>query len=424
MGTLLRVAWINLRRDRVAQALTFLLPIVFFSIFATVFGGRGDAATARIRIAVVDEDHSEVSARLIDGLRHEKSLRPQTTGDESGTGPTLDRAAAERLVRAGDVPVAVVIPAGMGAAFSTNGFAGGGPPIRLLSDVSDPIAPQMVLGLLQKVAMTAAPDLLMQGGMRQFEAHAGTLSPQQRAAVDEWLPRLKPQGQGGAAGGGEAIGMPIGVEVVDVMRTDNQRGSLISFYAAGIGVMFLLFSSVGAAGGALLDEADTGTLERLLSTNLGMTGVLLGKWIFIALVGCAQLAVMFVWGQIVFGLPLTHHLAGFAVMTIVTAAAASALALVLATIARTRAQLSGFSTILILTMSALGGSMFPRFLMSEGMQKAGLLTFNAWALDGYLKVFWRQAALWELWPQLSVLIALTLGFLLAARLLARRWETA
>ena len=43
MGTLLRIGWTNLRRDRVAQALTFLLPIVFFSIFATVFGGQGDA---------------------------------------------------------------------------------------------------------------------------------------------------------------------------------------------------------------------------------------------------------------------------------------------------------------------------------------------------------------------------------------------
>jgi ABC-2 type transport system permease protein len=133
---------------------------------------------------------------------------------------------------------------------------------------------------------------------------------------------------------------------------------------------------------------------------------------------------MFAWGQLVFGLPLTSHLPGFAVMTLVTAGAAGALALVLATIARTRAQLSGFSTILILTMSALGGSMFPRFLMSEGMQKAGLLTFNAWALDGYLKVFWRQAALWELWPQLAVLVGLTLVFLGAARILARRWEAA
>ena len=96
----------------------------------------------------------------------------------------------------------------------------------------------------------------------------------------------------------------------------------------------------------------------------------------------------------------------------------------LASLAKSRAQLSGFSTILILTMSALGGSMFPRFLMSEGMQKVGLLTFNAWALDGYLKVFWRHAAIWQLWPQLLVLTALTGVFLSLARLLARRWEAA
>jgi linearmycin/streptolysin S transport system permease protein len=426
MGTLLRIAWINLRRDRVAQALTFILPIIFFSIFATVFGGQGDVSTARIRIAVVDEDRSEVSARLIEGLRTEKSLRTRTTAEQTGTGPTLDRAAAERLVRAGDVPVAVVIPQGMGEAFTKNGFAGGGPSIQLLSDVSDPIASQMVLGLIQKVAMTAAPDLLMQGGMRQFEEHAGAMTPQQKAAVDAWLPRLKAQGQPGASatGAGGGGGMPVGVEVVDVMRTDNRRGSLVSFYAAGVGVMFLLFSTVGGAGVALLDEAEGGTLERLLSTNIGMTGVLTGKWLFLALVGCAQLTVMFSWGQLVFGLPLFSHLPGFAVMTVVTALAAAALAIALATLARSRAQLSGFSTILILTMSALGGSMFPRFLMSESMQKVGLLTFNAWALDGYLKVFWRQAAVWELWPQVLVLVGLTVVFLGIARVLAKRWEAA
>jgi len=218
--------------------------------------------------------------------------------------------------------------------------------------------------------------------------------------------------------------MGIGVTVVDVMRTNDRSGSLISFYAAGIGVMFLLFSCVSGAGGALLDEAESGTLERLLSTNLGMTGLLLGKWLFLALIGIAQLTVMFLWGRLAFGLPLFAHIPGFIVMTTVTAGAAAALGLVLASLARTRAQLSGFSTILILTMSALGGSMFPRFMMSETMQKMGLLTFNGWALDGYLKVFWRNAAVWELWPQVLVLVLLAVIFLGLARLLGRRWELA
>lgn len=56
-------------------------------------------------------------------------------------------------------------------------------------------------------------------------------------------------------------------------------------------------------------------------------------------------------------------------------------------------------------------------------QIAGLLTFNGWALDGYVKVFRRGAPVRELWPQLLVLALLTLAFLGAARLLARRWET-
>ena len=422
MLTLMRIAWTNLTRDRVAQALTFLLPIIFFSIFATVFGNQGRAQTTRIRVAVVDEDQSELSGRLIEGLKKESGLRVRTTGADDASGPALDRPAAERLVRGGDVPVAVVIPRGLGEAFGESGF-GGGPAIVLLADPSDPIAPNMVGGLLQKVTMTAAPDLMMRGGLRQFETYAGQLTPQQRTAVDAWIPRLK-AGEGSStsgAAGGAAMGA--NVQIVDVMRTgDKERGSLISFYAAGIGVMFLLFSMVGAAGGVLLEEVESGTLERLLCTRLGMSGILFGKWVFLVAIGFAQLTVMFLWGNLAFGLPLFSHLPGFAVMTLATAAAAAALALILATIARSRAQLSGFSTILILTMSALGGSMFPRFLMSETMQRVGLVTFNAWALDGYLKVFWRDAPIWQLWPQLAVLSGLAILFLTGARVMARRWE--
>ena len=43
MRTILSVGWLNLRRDYVALGLTFLLPIVFFSIFAVIFGGMGEA---------------------------------------------------------------------------------------------------------------------------------------------------------------------------------------------------------------------------------------------------------------------------------------------------------------------------------------------------------------------------------------------
>jgi ABC-2 type transport system permease protein len=424
IATLLGISWTNLKRDRVAQALTFLLPILFFSIFASVFGNQGGNSTSKIRIAVVDEDGSEFSRRVAAGLKAEKALRARTTADVDGAGAALDRGGAEKLVRNGDVPVAVILPKGLGASAAAFGQSASATKIQLLADVSDPIAPQMVYGLLQKVAMTAAPDLLMQSGISQFERFGGGLTPQQRAAVDTWLPRLKADAaaaspSSGTAGAGEGV-MGIGVETIDVMR-QGKTESLVSFYAAGVGVMFLLFSVSGASG-ALLDEVDSGTLDRVLSTRVGMSGWLVGKWAFLTLMGLTQLTVMFLWGRLAFGLDLFHHLPGFFVMTAFTAAAAAGFGLMLATIARTRAQLSGMSTIIILTMSSLGGSMFPRFLMSETMQKFGLLTFNAWALDGYLKVFWRDAAVWQLWPQLLVLAMLATVFMMLARTFARRWE--
>jgi linearmycin/streptolysin S transport system permease protein len=420
--TLLRISWTNLKRDRVAQALTFLLPILFFSIFASVFGNQGGNSTSRVRIAVVDEDGSELSRRIVDGLKAETALRVRVTADAEGKGAPLDRDTAEKAVQNGDVPVAVILPKGLGATAVAFGPAQpDAPRIKLLADVSDPIAPQMVGGLLQKVTMTSAPDLMMKGGLSQFEKYAGTMTPQQRAAVDSWLPQMKPAA-GDGKGSATAASFGVGIDTVDVMRKGRSE-SLVSFYAAGVGVMFLLFSVSGASG-ALLDEVDSGTLDRVLSTRVGMGGLLVGKWLFLSLMGLAQLTVMFLWGRLVFGLDLFSHLPGFFVMTAFTAAAAAGFGLMLATLARTRAQLSGMSTIIILTMSSLGGSMFPRFLMSETMQKFGLLTFNAWALDGYLKVFWRNAAVWQLWPQVLVLAMLATVFMALARTFARRWEAA
>jgi ABC-2 type transport system permease protein len=424
IATLLKINWTNLKRDRVAQMMAFLLPVIFFSIFATVFGNQSNRSTARIRVAVVDEDGSELSRRIVAGLRAEKGLRARTTVDPDEKGAILDREHARGLVRDGDVPVAIVLPRGLGAAAAAFGTAPNAPRIQLLADVSDPIAPQMVYGLLQKVAMTSAPDILMQGGISQFEHYAGTLTPQQRAAVNGWLPRLRPSGPDASPGSSNAAEgfFGLGIDTVDVMR-DGNRESLISFYAAGIGVMFLLFSVSGASG-TLLDEVDSGTFDRVLSTRVGMNGLLAGKWLYLTLMGIAQLSIMFLWGRVAFQLDLFRHVPGFLVMTAFTAMAAAGFGLLLATIARTRAQLSGMATIIILIMSSLGGSMFPRFLMSETMQKMGLLTFNAWALDGYLKVFWRNAPLAALWPQLLVLTLLTIVFLSLARTFARRWEAA
>jgi ABC-2 type transport system permease protein len=390
---LVRNSWKQLRRDRAAQVLVFIVPIAFFSIFAVIFGGGGNRmnGTSRVAVAVVDEDGSEKSRALVAALQADSGLRVVTVASarQGARDTTLTRASAEAMVKRGDLPAALILPPGAGAAIGSFGGGSSGVQALVLHDPSDPVAARMVGGLLQRAALRAAAA---GGGLMGMATHD----------PDAML--------------------PLRFETHAVLGA-KRESPMVAFYAAGIAVMFIMFSAAGA-GGALIEETEAGTLERVLTTGLGMTGLLLGKWLYTTSLAIVQITVMFVWGMLVFHLPLVEHLAGFIIMTVFTAAAAGAFGLVLATLSRTRQQLAGLANLIVLSLNAIGGSMFPRFLMSDTLQRASLVGFNAWALDGYLKVFWREAPLAALLPQVAALIGFTALFLVLARRFARRWEAA
>src|SRR5213075_3212876 len=109
IGAVVRTGWLNLRRDRAALILSFIVPIVFFSIFAGVFGAQRNK-TPRVTLAVADEDHSERSKQLIEALRAESALRIVESKKDDPR--KFDAKSAEAYVREGDAPVALVIPKG------------------------------------------------------------------------------------------------------------------------------------------------------------------------------------------------------------------------------------------------------------------------------------------------------------------------
>ena len=419
----------NLKRDRAAFVLAFVLPVAFFTIFAAIFSGSGRSSTNRIPVAVVDEDGSPNSARFVAALTADAGLDARIAPAAKPGAPALPpytAATAEQAVRAGDLSVALVIPKGFGEKPIAFGPGSGQPALRVLADSSDPIAPQVLQGLLQRAAMTALPGAMAREGMAEVDRWSGGLTPEQKARMDDALRAIeapRPPGQvDPPARTRTAAGGLVAVEVRDVVG-QAKRSPLVTFYAAGLGVMFLLFSATGA-GGALIEEAESGTLDRILSTRVSMTTLLLGKLVYLAAVGVVQLVLMFVWGWLFFGLDFLPHLAGFAVMTVATALASSAFGLMLASVCRTRMQLVAVANLAILLMSAIGGSFYPRYLMSQKLQRFGLLTINAWAIDGFQKIFWRDEPVWTVWPQVLVLVAASAAFVLIARRVARRWELA
>lgn len=294
---------VSLRRDRAALSLSFVLPVVFFSIFAVIFGGRRDT-TPKVTVLVVDEDHTRASGRLVRGLQQEGSLVVKTRpapvrGAEQ---PEYTAATAERAVKEGAAPVAVIIPRGFGANPISFGPADTNRPgIRLLEDSSDMVAPQVVSGLLQKVAMTSMPDIMAEQGSKYFDRYAGGLTREQRARMEEGISRLRERQVSGGSGSANGSGGEIIAVASRAVVGENKNNPMVSFYAAAIGVMFLLFTASGAAG-ALLDEAESGTLDRVLSSRVTMTSLLLGKLVYNSLLAFTQLVVMFVWGWAVFQL--------------------------------------------------------------------------------------------------------------------------
>lgn len=457
MRTLLWVSWLNLLRDKVALGTVFVLPVIFFSIFAAIFvgmsggGGGGSSAVQKLNVVALDLDESRVSQSLLGQLQRttELELTVQRPSELSQAKTSDD---IRQEVRTGKYNAGLVIPADFGRHFPD--FAGQGPAIELIYDGANPMAKPMIGGVMQGSAFTAAPDLMMERGFEFLDQNAGWfLTDQQRTILQALQQQLKDatslanndnsdesEDTNATDGGFNALNGLVRISAsearddTDRAQQQNQakrkRSSMTAYYAAGIGVMFLLFSTAGAAG-SILEEEESGTLERVLSAIRSSQKLLLGKWLFYALMGVVQLVIMFVFAWLVFGLDLwtVNHAVGFALMTMLTAAAASALGVMLATVCRTRAQLNGVSTVVILIMSALGGSMVPRFVMPAFMQKTSKFTFNGWALDGYLNVFWYDdpnhslvQSVGTIVPQLAMLVAMTVAFLLVARSAAKRWE--
>ncbi|HEX4309474.1 MAG TPA: ABC transporter permease [Acidobacteriaceae bacterium] len=435
IGTVVQTSFRSLRRDRGAFVMSFILPIGFFTIFGFVFGSMRGSSTPRVSVLVVDQDQTAASRSLVRGLLREPSLEAMTHSKATKENPSpmeYTVATAEAAVRSGDAPAALIIPAGFGAHPISFGHASGSQQTKfqILHDSADPVAAHVVAGMLEKTVMTSLPATMATVGSQYFDQEIGGLTPQQRKQMDEGLARLKQfqeqeDTQGTPAATSSTAGAAGGLVAVDVRDVvgEKKKSPMISYYAAGVGVMFLLFTA-SAAGGSLLDESESGALDRVLSARVTMTTLLAGKLLYSALLAFAQLTIMFLWAALVFHLDFFQHIPGFLVMTAITSFAVASFGMLLASVARTRGQLGAFSTLIILTMSALGGSMFPKFIMSDLMIKVGYFTFNSWAIEGYQKIFWRDEPISSLGPEAAVLVSAGVVLFLLARWFARKWEYA
>lgn len=353
----------SLLRDRGALAMSFILPALVFTIFAVIFSGASGGGLS-VRVAVADLRADQNSQALLDTVFEDGGVRRIALEGEGREGVV-------RMVREGAADVGLVLRRLDGPL--ERPIIDGSPHLELITDPSREIASSMLAGIVQQVYVKLLPGA--RADTRFFERSSATPGAESFSAV--------------------------------------------AYYAGAVAVMFLLFSALTQAL-SFLDERESGLLERISAGPGRIAIVIDGKFLFMVVLGWVQVAIVFLVAWQVFGLDLPAKVAPWAVTTLAASIAAAGLAIAFVVVCRTRKQADTLGQMLVLIVSAIGGSMVPRFLMPPEIQTLGWLTPNTWALEAYSSLFWRGDTMEAMLTPWAVLAGIGLAALVVAHVVAAR----
>jgi ABC-2 type transport system permease protein len=319
---------------------------------------------------VVDEDQTEASRKIVTELDSLKEFEVRRT--------TLDT--AQRWIRKGNEASFLILHRGLKDSLN----AGNKAPIELQYDASKEIE----LGILQaaligKLMKIVGTQTFQKDALTRFDRLNPGLDTATRNSVHRQIAENF-SGEQSASGGSSGSLLTL---TALIAAKDNSPGLVHA--VAGTSIMMLLFV-VGGLGASILDEKQEGTLKRLLYSPLKPNHILFGKMLSTNVICVLQLTVMFLYAWIAFGLAIWQNIPSLVLMILATGFACSSFGVVLASFAKTRAQVQGFSTLIVLTMSAIGGSMIPTFAMPPFMQKLSYFSVNYWGIQGFYDIFWRN----------------------------------
>ncbi len=419
--TLLRKDFLNFRKDRVAVGLTFLVPVVLIYIFGQVFGvTRKDTGPVGIPLAVVNESRAPEIATLVSALKKEAAFRViETQRDAPGAETPLTEEAVRAGFKTDRFRFALVFPP------DATGDASFGLRLKFLINPRNEIETQTVTGLLQKTIYTAAPSLLMQSLRKQAAEAIGSANAEKfygemagavsrafgfdEAKVRESMARGELPGLGGPAKGGSAAAGNFMDRVIKIEQEQlagaQVRNAGATRVVGGWAMMFLLFSVSGMAT-SLFEEKKAGLFLRLLSTPVRRAHLLGSKYLFAILTGLVQLVALFFAGRLMFGIDVTSNFANLVAVCLAASIACTSFGMLLAAVTRTAAAAQGLATLLILTMSSIGGAWFPVSFMPEFIQQLSKLTVVYWAMEGFAQVLWNNCTFLELLPTLGMLLGM------------------
>ncbi len=425
--TLLRKDFANLRRNRAAFVLSFIVPMIIIYIVGQVFGlGRSDSGPTGIPLAVVNQSADPAAAKLVAALQAEKSFRVITeyTNPDKTKRPLVE-ADLRPMIHDRQFSYALVIPADL---ISENRF---GLHLVVLSDPRNDIENQTVSGMLQKTIFSNAPQLLGQMLQTRAKGYVGAERMERFNQIiadnaartfggdsAEILKHIH-EGDFGAVGRGADNAALAGPAATDdgmlskLVKIDSEqvvgkdvKSPTATRIVGGYAVMFLLFA-LSNASAAFFDEKNTGVFQRVLSAPVSRAQLLWSRFVYGVLFGLGQLMALFLAGHFLYGVDVFGHLGNLLLVCASVAAACTSFGMVLSAVTRSADAARTLATLLVITMSACGGAWFPISFMPQFMQQIAHFTIVYWAIEGFGAVLWAGNNLLQLLPIVGILLGIS-----------------
>ena len=387
----LYIAFLDLKRFLLNPgelAFSIALPILLFALMYGAFGG-GDVsfhATAH----VVNLDGGEYGRELIsrlDGME-EISVRERTIEDADGA---LERSA---------ILTAVVIPAGFSDALEA------GEPTHILFKQRGygGQTGQIVAAIVSGVALEMGGEIQSRRMAHEALSGQGVAEVEINAEFDRRLAESRRN-------------PPVGVEVRGL--DEAEEANLLNRLMPGVTVMFLMFAvTMGAQ--TLVDERRIGTLERLMTTRLGINQLFAGKFISGTLRATLQAVILLALGFAALRAGDLSDFAQLVAFSVLVAAAVSAVGLVIGAAARTRDQAIWAAVFFTMFMTIFGGTFFETADGPLGV--VARFTINHYAIEAMEGILSSGASLSDDVVGLGVMVGVTVVGLVVARTLFRSSE--
>jgi ABC-2 type transport system permease protein len=369
-------------RDRSALVLGFVAPLAIAALMSFAFTGT---ESFHVDVAVVDGDHSELSAAFIEVLGSpglSDVLTVQAFAEESAAATALD---------GGDVQAAIVIPFGFAAAATQ---ASGPLAMEVLTSIDYTLAGQVARSVTE--AFVA-------------QVNADRLSVTTALAAGAPLDQL-----GTLAAEAAELELP----AATVQRPSGDRPlKPISYFAPGMGIFFVLFAVGFGARGWFLEQR-AGTLERMAAAARP-SQILLGKALSVFAYGIASLATIAVSTTLLFGADWGGPLPAAALIVAMVTAVVALTALV-TLVARTERQAEGVASIVTFTLALLGGNFIFVSSAPPLLRRLSLLTPNGWALRGFVDLSTGERSLATAAQPVAAILAFAAVIGLLTAVLSRR----